>query len=72
LPFTYYHEHYCQVLGRVMLGYTMNDLNNMKYGVDSALLVLDSDEHPAIHNYLVTASDFLGGLWAEGYFDNVD
>ena len=50
-----------------MLGYTTQDLNNMKYGVDSALLVLDSDEHPAIHNYLVTASDFLGGLWAEGY-----
>ena len=52
-----------------MLGYTTQDLNNMKYGVDSALLVLDSDEHPAIHNYLVTASDFLGGRWAEGYFD---
>ena len=52
-----------------MLGYTKEDLNNMKYGVDSALLVLDSDEHPAIHNYLVMTKDFLDGLLAEGYFD---
>ena len=68
---SHYPANHSRVLGsEIMLGYTMNDLNNMKYGVDSALLVLDSDEHPAIHNYLVTASDFLGGLWAEGYFDN--
>lgn len=52
-----------------MLGYTMSDLNNMKYGIDSALLILDSDENPAIHRYLSQASDLLGGLWAEGYFD---
>jgi hypothetical protein len=52
-----------------MLGYGPNDLNNMTYGVDSAMLLINSDENPAIHNYLVTARDFLQGLWAEGYFD---
>jgi len=52
-----------------MLGYTLEDLNNMVYGVDNAMLLINSDEHPAVHNYLVTARDFLQGLWAEGYFD---
>jgi len=66
---TYYHGHYCQVLGRVMLGYTEEDLNNMRYGIETADMMINSDENPAIHNYLVMASDFLGGLWAEGYFD---
>jgi hypothetical protein len=31
--------------------------------------MLDADQNPAIHNYLVMAQDFLQGLWAEGYFD---
>lgn len=52
-----------------MLGYTLEDLNNMVYGVDNAMLLINSDENPAIYNYLVTARDFLQGLWAEGYFD---
>jgi hypothetical protein len=52
-----------------VLGYTLEDLNNMVYGVDNAMLLINSDENPAIHNYLVTARDFLQGLWAEGYFD---
>ena len=52
-----------------MLGYTLEDLNNMVYGVDNAMLLINSDENPAIHNYLVMARDFLDGLWAEGYFD---
>ena len=52
-----------------MLGYELKDLNNMVYGVDSAILIIDSDEHPAVYNYLVTTRDFLQGLWAEGYFD---
>ena len=53
----------------MMLGYTEEDLNDMKYGVDTALLLINLDENPAIARYLITASDFLGGLWAEGYFD---
>lgn len=52
-----------------MLGYELNDLNNMVYGLDSAILLINSDENPAVYNYLVTARDFLQGLWAEGYFD---
>lgn len=52
-----------------MLGYTESDLNNMIYGIQNADLIINSDENPAIHNYLVIANDFLQGLWAEGYFD---
>ena len=52
-----------------MLGYTLEDLNNMVYGVDNAMLLINSDENPAIYNYLVTTRDFLQGLWAEGYFE---
>jgi hypothetical protein len=52
-----------------MLGYTKTDLDNMTYGVGSADLMINADEHPAIHNYLVMTRDFLDGLWAEGYFD---
>ena len=52
-----------------MLGYEEADLNNMRYGIDCAILMINSDENPAIHNYLTMASDFLDGLWAEGYFD---
>lgn len=52
-----------------MLGYKLEDLNNMVYGIDTALLIINPDENPAITRYLSTASDFLQGLWAEGYFD---
>jgi hypothetical protein len=52
-----------------MLGYTKEDLANMTYGVNSADLMIDADNNPAIHNYLVMTRDFLDGLWAEGYFD---
>jgi hypothetical protein len=50
-----------------MLGYTKEDLEAMIYGIESADLIVNSDENPAIHNYLVTASDFLKGLLEEGY-----
>ena len=53
-----------------MLGYTAEDLTNMKYSVDTAVLLINADENPAIHNYLIMAHDFLQGLWAEGYFDH--
>jgi hypothetical protein len=55
-----------------MLGYTQRDLADMTYGVGSADLLINADEHPAIHNYLVKTEEFLQGLWAEGYFDNVE
>ena len=59
----------CRNRGGVMLGYTERDLADMTYGVYQADLLINADENPAIHNYLVTAHDFLQGLWAEGYFD---
>jgi hypothetical protein len=52
-----------------MLGYTKEDLDNMIYGVQCADLLIDADENPAIHNYLVTTNEFLQGLLSEGYFD---
>ena len=52
-----------------MLGYTKEDLDNMVYGIKTADFMLDADQNPAIHNYLVMASDVLSGLWAEGYCD---
>jgi hypothetical protein len=52
-----------------MLGYELKDLNNMVYGLDNAILLTFSDENPTVYNYLVTARDFLQGLWSEGYFD---
>lgn len=52
-----------------MLGYNQKDLADMTYGVYQADLLINADENPAIHNYLVMAHDFLQGLWAEGYFD---
>ena len=56
--------------GEIMLGYTQQNLADMTYGVYQADLLVNADENPAIHNYLVMAHDFLQGLWAEGYFDH--
>ena len=53
-----------------MLGYEETDLNDMRYAIDSALLMIDENENPAIVRDLAKASDFLDGLWHEGYFDN--
>ena len=50
----------------MMLGYTERDLADMMYGVYQADLLIDADENPAIHNYLVKAHDFLMGLYSEG------
>ena len=50
-----------------MLGYTEEQVSNMLYGIKSADLIIDADENPAIHNYLVMAADFIEGLFAEGH-----
>ena len=52
-----------------MLGYTTDELEQMVYGIESADLIINADEHPAIHNCLVMVADFLKGLEAEGYFE---
>ncbi len=49
-----------------MLGYTERDLADMIYGVYQADLLINADENPAIHNYLVKAHDFLLGIHNEG------
>ena len=49
-----------------MLGYSKLDIENMIYCVDSSMLLINSDENPAIYNGLVDTSSFLEGLLAEG------
>ncbi len=50
----------------MMLGYTLNDLDEMRAVVTKALY--DSNGLPTEKGLEKTA-DFLDGLWAEGYFD---
>jgi hypothetical protein len=50
-----------------MLGYTAADVNEMVYGVETALLLINTDENPAIARYLVNTVDFLSGVLAEGH-----
>ena len=50
-----------------MLGYTEEDIEQMIYGVRSADLLINADENPAIHNYLISTWDFLEGLLMEGH-----
>ena len=45
-----------------MLGYTKADIDNMKYGIDCAILLINSDENPAIHRYLVEAAEFFDDI----------
>jgi hypothetical protein len=50
-----------------MLGYTLEDLNNM---IESVGIAHDSTYSPsALKDGLAQAQSFLQGLWAEGYFD---
>jgi hypothetical protein len=50
-----------------MLGYTMNDLDNMTRAIDVAYKYVST---PDDLKGLEQANEFLQGLWAEGYFDN--
>ena len=52
-----------------MLGYTKEDLTDMTYGIECAMMMINADENPGIYRYLANAFDFLNQLWAEGYFD---
>ena len=53
-----------------MLGYELDDLNDM---IDSINFVIEQIKNPDVRQGtvegLILAKDFLGGLWAEGYFD---
>ena len=52
-----------------MLGYELDDLKDMTNAVESVMTTVNSDDDPWLYNHLVMTKDFLGGLWAEGYFD---
>lgn len=49
-----------------MMGYTEDDIEQMKYGIQSAILLINTDENPAITRYLQETADFLDGLLVEG------
>jgi hypothetical protein len=49
-----------------MLGYEINDLNEMCQSIELASRTVTKDK---VLNGLNKAQDFLQGLWAEGYFD---
>ena len=50
-----------------MLGYGKKDIFEMIYGIENAILLIDTDENPAIHRYLENSKDLLEGLLAEGH-----
>jgi len=52
-----------------MLGYTKAELDDMIGAVNAAITTVNPDDDPWLHGNLVKATDFLNGLWAEGYFD---
>ena len=54
-----------------MLGYSKEDLDNMIDGLESVITTVNSDDDPWLHGTLSKTSEFLQGLWAEGYFDHV-
>ena len=50
-----------------MLGYTLDDLDNMIHQINIAYEIIDGPEE--VEKGLAMSADFLQGLWAEGYFD---
>ena len=52
-----------------MLGYTVEDLQEMIQAVDASLTQTDDTNDPWLHSRLAMTHSLLGGLWAEGYFD---
>ena len=66
MPLTSNNADHSKVLGRVMLGYTKEDLDNMIAHVDIAS---DWIGNEGVSKGLEKVSEFLNGLWAEGYFD---
>ena len=50
-----------------MLGYKVQDIEEMIYGVETAALLINTDENPAIGRYLINTLEFLSGVLAEGH-----
>jgi hypothetical protein len=65
------HVAYYAVLGGIMLGYTMDDLDKMINAIHDAKLFYIKTDGPDkdMGDNLHQAISFLQGLWAEGYFD---
>jgi hypothetical protein len=57
---------FCYPLFMTLLGYKTEDAVEMIYGIESAILLIDTNDNPAIHRYLSNAADLLRGLIAEG------
>lgn len=45
-----------------MLGYNKADIDNMKYGIDCAITLINPNENPHIHRYLVEAAEFFDDI----------
>ena len=53
-----------------MLGYELKDLDQMRDAIYLATIYLPPNEsYDEVRAGLHKVADFLGGLWAEGYFD---
>ena len=53
-----------------MLGYELDDLKDMIESINFVIeQIKNPDVRPGTLENLILAKDFLGGLWAEGYFD---
>lgn len=52
-----------------MLGYKLEDIDNMIDAIESALTTVNSDDDPWLHGSLYKAKDFFEGLLAEGHFE---
>ena len=50
-----------------MLGYKVTDIEEMLYGVETAAMLINTDENPAIARYLINTVEFLSGILAEGH-----
>lgn len=60
---------YLRIWGNRLLGYTLEDLQEMIQAVDASLTQVDDTDDPWLHSRLAMTHSLLSGLWAEGYFD---
>jgi hypothetical protein len=54
-----------------MLGYLNSEIDDMREALDQVQLYIPPGNEMLKHN-IKLASEFFDGLWAEGYFDNVE
>lgn len=49
-----------------LMGYAEEDIEDMKYGIQCARLMINADKNPAIDRFLQEAHSLLDGLLVEG------